>query len=234
MPESGPEESPAPAIGPWDSEAHAEAAMATGAWVFSRTWQFSRGATSLDNLPPMGLPEIAFAGRSNVGKSSLINALVRHRGLARTSNTPGRTQEINYFFADDVPFQLVDMPGYGFAKAPKAEVAAWTAFVQEYLKGRASLVRVFLLVDARHGLKPNDRDVLDMLDTAAVANQVVLTKADKIPPHHLSALLTTTILALKRHPAAFPGVFATSAATGQGIEDLRGVIAASVPGLVTG
>src|SRR5690606_16644430 len=152
--------------------------------LFSRPWVFVRGVPAMKFLPPEGPPEIAFAGRSNVGKSSLINALVGRKGLARTSNTPGRTQELNYFVpdgfsgaADDLPpMALVDMPGYGYARAPKAQVEQWTRLVFDYLKGRVTLKRVYLLIDARHGIKTNDEDVMGLLDKAAVSYQVVLTK----------------------------------------------------------
>jgi GTP-binding protein len=179
----------------------------------------------LEFLPPADRVEIAFAGRSNVGKSSLINALLRQSGLARTSNTPGRTQELNFFRADAVPLYLVDMPGYGFAKAPKDKVEAWTALVSDYLKGRPTLARVFLLIDSRHGLKPPDLNIMAMLDTAAVSYQVVLTKADKINAHELEALSQTTAKALRAHAAAFPQIIATSAEKGTGIGELRAAIA---------
>ncbi|MCB1521957.1 MAG: YihA family ribosome biogenesis GTP-binding protein [Hyphomicrobiaceae bacterium] len=198
--------------------------LEAGHRLFERQWTFVRGVPSLDFLPPAEVAEIAFAGRSNVGKSSLINALVRQGGLARTSNTPGRTQELNFFQTDGVPMFLVDMPGYGFAKAPKAKVDAWTGLVNDYLRGRPTLARVYLLIDSRHGIKPVDATVLDMLDTAAVSYQIVLTKADKIPPHALEAVAAGARKALARRPAAYPELIATSSETGAGIDMLRGAI----------
>jgi GTP-binding protein len=183
---------------------------------------------ALEFLPPAEKIEIAFAGRSNVGKSSLINALVRQGGLARTSNTPGRTQELNYFRADATPFFIVDMPGYGFAQAPVEKVEAWGALVSDYLKGRTTLARVFLLIDARHGLKPTDRQIADLLDEAGVTYQAVLTKADKINQHALAGVIEATEKELGRHPAAFPTVIVTSAEKGTGIPELRATIAGIV------
>ena len=197
----------------------------SGERLFERPWYFLKSAPALEFLPAADRVEIAFAGRSNVGKSSLINALLRQNGLARTSNTPGRTQELNFFLADEVPLYLVDMPGYGFAKAPKEKVEAWTELVSNYLKGRPTLARVLLLIDARHGLKPTDATIMSLLDTAAVSYQVVLTKADKIKAHELEALMQATAKALKTHAAAFPDVIATSAAKGTGIAELRAAIA---------
>jgi GTP-binding protein len=197
----------------------------TGRKLFAGDWRFTFAAGTFAVLPAMHGLEIAFAGRSNVGKSSLINALVRQGGLARTSNTPGRTQELNFFRADAVPLYLVDMPGYGFAKAPKEKVAAWTALVSNYLKGRASLARVFLLVDARHGLKPPDVQVMEMLDQAAVSYQVVLTKSDKISAIALERVAQATTAAIKAHAAAYPEVIVTSSVEAAGIGELRAAIA---------
>jgi GTP-binding protein len=199
--------------------------LAAGDRLFERPWELLKSAPDLEFLPPADHVEVAFAGRSNVGKSSLINALVRQGSLARTSNTPGRTQELNFFRADGAPLYLVDMPGYGFAKAPKEKVAAWTALVSDYLKGRPSLARVFLLVDARHGLKPPDIQVMKMLDQAAVSYQVVLTKSDKISAAALTGTATATTTALKAHAAAYPEVIVTSSAKAAGIAYLRAAIA---------
>jgi GTP-binding protein len=205
--------------------------------LFRRPWVFIRGVPSMRHLPPEGPPEIAFAGRSNVGKSSLINALTGQKGLARTSNTPGRTQELNFFVpeghagtADDLPaFALVDMPGYGFARAPKAEVDRWTRLVFDYLRGRVTLKRVCLLIDARHGIKPIDSEAMDLLDKAAVSYQVVITKADKIARTSLAQLLDETAERLRTRPAAHPLVLATSAEKGEGIDGLReAVLAAAI------
>lgn len=201
------------------------AELDAGHRLFERSWRFLKGVPSLEFLPPAGPIEIAFAGRSNVGKSSLINALVRQNGLARTSNTPGRTQELNFFVSDGVPLAIVDMPGYGFAKAPKEKVEAWTELVFSFLQGRASLARVYLLIDARHGLKAVDEDVLQLLDVAAVSYQVVLTKLDKIKEAARPKVIAATEQALAKHPAAYPGVIATSSEKGAGIDELRAAIA---------
>ncbi len=199
---------------------------------FARPWIFIRGVPSMKFLPPEGPPEVAFAGRSNVGKSSLINALVGQSGLARTSNTPGRTQELNFFVPDGFtgedgdlpPLAIVDMPGYGFAKAPKAQVDAWTRLVFSYLRGRASLKRVFVLIDSRHGIKTNDADTLSLLDKAAVSYQIVLTKSDKIKPAALEQLIEDTGKLILKRPAAFPVVISTSSEKGNGLDGLRETI----------
>ncbi len=200
--------------------------LEAGERLVLRPWQFVKGVVALDGLPDDGWTEVAFAGRSNVGKSSLINAMVRHSGLARTSNTPGRTQELNFFKPYEDPLYLVDMPGYGFAKAPKDKVETWTALIRAYLAGRPTLRRVFVLVDSRHGIKPPDRDIMKMLDATAVPYQIVLTKADKIKEHELKAVKAATERELSSHPAAFPVVLMTSSEKGAGLEDLRATIAA--------
>lgn len=203
-----------------------------GRLFFAKGWVFIRGVPSMKFLPPEGPLEIAFAGRSNVGKSSLINAVIGQKGLARTSNTPGRTQELNYFVPDGYsgengdlpPLAVVDMPGYGFAEAPKEQVDAWTRLVFDYLRGRTTLKRVYVLIDARHGIKKNDAEVLDLLDKAAVSYQIVLTKIDKIKAAGVPRLLDETAKAIAKRPAAFPGIIATSSEKGEGLDILRAAI----------
>tara|TARA_R110002020_G_scaffold15140_44_gene53445 strand:- start:988 stop:1542 length:555 start_codon:yes stop_codon:yes gene_type:complete len=179
----------------------------------------------MDDLPQTGTVEVAFAGRSNVGKSSLINALLAQKGLARTSNTPGRTQELNFFVAEGAPLTIVDMPGYGYASAPKKTVEAWTKLVFSFLRGRQSLRRIYLLIDARHGLKPLDEEVMTSLDKAAVSYLIVLTKADKIAPTALETLLAETAEKIRKRPAAHPTIIATSSVTKDGMEELRAEMA---------
>lgn len=196
-----------------------------GAALFRREWSFLNGTPSLTELPPETGVEVAFAGRSNVGKSSLLNALTGRSSLARTSNTPGRTQELNYFAAEHTSLLIVDMPGYGFASAPKAKVEAWNKLVRDYLRGRSTLRRVFLLVDSRHGIKDIDREIMDMLDASAVSYQVVLTKLDKTAPNERNRNIAAAAAAIAQRPAAFPRLMATSSESGAGIPDLRAAIA---------
>jgi GTP-binding protein len=196
----------------------------TGRKLFAADWQFAWAAGSLATLPPTRGVEIAFAGRSNVGKSSLINALTGRKALARTSHTPGRTQELIFFSAGG-DLTIVDMPGYGYAAASKTKVAAWTELIHAFLRGRANLARVYVLVDSRHGLKPVDDTVLDTLGQAAVSHEIVLTKADQVKPAALAACLEATRAAIAKRPAAFPDVLVTSARTGEGIPALRAAIA---------
>ena len=195
-----------------------------GRKLFAGDWQFAAAAGSAQALPPMRGIEVAIAGRSNVGKSSLVNALTGRHALARISHTPGRTQEV-IFFTGPSRLTLVDMPGYGYAAAAKAKIKAWTALIHAFLLGRANLARVYLLVDARHGLKPVDAEVLETLDKAAVNYQVVLTKADAAKHAELAALVAATKTALAKHPAAHPEVLVTSARSGAGIPELRAAIA---------
>jgi len=193
-----------------------------GRKLFAGDWHFIWAAPSIETLPPMQGVEVAFAGRSNVGKSSLINALTGRNALARTSHTPGRTQELIFFEGPkDGGLRLVDMPGYGYAAAPKAKVASWTSLIHKFLQGRASLARVYVLIDARHGLKDVDTDILKTFDKAAVSYQVVLTKADQVKKAELDAVIAATAAALSKHPAAFPEVLATSSRTGAGMPELR-------------
>jgi GTP-binding protein len=202
-----------------------DGALEAGRLLFAGPVTFERGAVDMSGLPEDGLPEIAFAGRSNVGKSSLLNALTGRKALARASAEPGRTRELNFFRLGEV-LRLVDLPGYGYAKAPKAAIARWTALMLDYLRGRAPLKRVLLLIDARHGLKPHDMDVMDTLDGAAVTYQIVLTKADKLKPTEFADCEARTAAALAKRPAAHPRLVATSAQTGLGIAELRAEIAA--------
>lgn len=193
--------------------------------LFSGPVDFLKSAPGLKFLPDPEYPEIAFAGRSNVGKSSLLNALTNRKGLARTSNTPGRTQELNFFDVGRPPqIRLVDMPGYGFAEAPKDLVKRWRFLVNDFLRGRAVLRRAFVLVDSRHGLKPVDLEIMEMLDSAAVNYQLVLTKADKIKPTELAVVLEQTTTESAKHAAAHPQLIATSSETGSGIAELRTAI----------
>ena len=196
-----------------------------GRRLFARECRFVAGAATSDALPGLDLPEVAFAGRSNVGKSSLINAMTGRKTLARISQTPGRTQQINFFSLDDA-LLLVDLPGYGYARASKHKITAWTRMVNDYLRGRASLRRLCLLIDARHGFKSVDRDLMTMLDDAAVSYQVVLTKADRTGAAELKATVANLSSELKGHVAAHPELAVTSARDGIGLETLRASLAA--------
>jgi GTP-binding protein len=191
-----------------------------GRKLFAGDCTFLKGVVALDQLPPPDLPEVAFIGRSNVGKSSLVNALTGRKALARTSNTPGRTQELNFFDLGG-RLMLVDLPGYGFAKAPKPAVEAWTRLIRQYLQGRPNLTRVNLLIDARHGIKPPDEDFMTMLDRSAVVFQVVLTKADKLKAGQQQRVFEATRKRLEKHVAAYPEQFMTSSEKGTGIPELR-------------
>lgn len=207
------------------SESQSEAAeLAAGQTLFRAPCEFLLGVVAPDGLPEPRVLEVAFAGRSNVGKSSLLNALVGRKALARTSNTPGRTREINYFTLG-LETYLVDLPGYGYAKAPKTAVADWNQLIEDYLKGRAALRRVFLLIDARHGLKATDAPALELMDVSAVSYQAVLTKADKVGEGPLEKVRDETAKALATHPAAHPDVLATSSHKRTGLAELKGAIA---------
>ncbi|GEQ97720.1 putative GTP-binding protein EngB [Iodidimonas gelatinilytica] len=204
------------------------AAIEQGRVLFAGPCTFLRGVPTMDHLPPPGLPEVAFAGRSNVGKSSLINALTGRNTLARTSNTPGRTQELNFFQLGDeaASFILVDLPGYGYAKVSRSKVQAWTGTIRDYLRGRQPLQRVMVLVDSRHGLKDNDREIMKMLDDAAVSYQIVLTKLDKLKTPAQARIHKEVTQEARRFVACHPRVHATSSEKGIGIEGLRAELAA--------
>ncbi len=195
-----------------------------GRLLFAREVLFMLSVVNLDSLPPADRPEICFAGRSNVGKSSLINALTNRKGLARASNTPGRTRELNYFNVDG-RLNLVDLPGYGYARAPKTEISNWTRLTRAFLRGRAGLRRVFLLIDSRHGIKPSDVELMELLDDAAVTYQLVLTKSDKIKKAELDKIMRRTSRTIGKRPAAHPELMVTSSEKKTGLDDLRAEIA---------
>jgi GTP-binding protein len=208
----------------WEGMPFASGEIGAGRRLFAVPWEFAAAAGTAERLPPMHGLGIAFAGRSNVGKSSLINALTGRKALARTSHTPGRTQEL-IFFTGAPGLRLVDMPGYGYAEAPKAKVKAWTDLIHAYLAGRANLARVYVLIDARHGLKAADESVLATLDEAAVSYQIVLTKADAVKASELEKRIADTKAALAKRPAAFPEILATSSRDDSGIPELRAAVA---------
>lgn len=195
-----------------------------GRKLFAGPCEFIWAADSLKSLPPMSKVEIAFAGRSNVGKSSLINALTGQNALARTSHTPGRTQQLNFFDING-RFHLVDMPGYGYAAVEKSKVQAWTQLIHDYLRGRANLARVYVLIDARHGIKTVDEGILETLDKAAVSYQIILTKTDGLKPGELETRMAETAQTIARHPAAFPELLPTSSRSGFGIPEFRAHVA---------
>ncbi len=207
-----------------NSDAVDDAAIEGGRRLFAQSCSFVVSAAGPDSLPPAELPEVGFAGRSNVGKSSLVNALTGRKTLARTSNTPGRTRLLNFFDLGG-RLMLVDLPGYGYARAPKDDVRRWTRIVNAFLRGRPTLRRVCLLIDARHGPKPSDRDLMRLLDDAAVNYQVVLTKADKVNQADLAARRQDVLAELASHPAAHPQLAITSARTGEGLAELRATLA---------
>jgi GTP-binding protein len=208
-----------------DDAGDAAAALEAGRLLFAGECRFVAGVASLEQLPPMGLPEVAFAGRSNVGKSSLINALTGRGALARTSITPGRTQQLNFFSLAE-RLTLVDLPGHGYARAAKHEITRWTDLIDAYLRGRVNLARICLLVDARHGLKDVDRELMKRLDKAAVVYQTVLTKCDKLGAAELERAASALAADLARHPAAHPELLATSSLSNLGIPALRAALAA--------
>ena len=209
------------------AEAVAEDLTEVGRKLFAGECQFIWAGATADELPPLGPAEIAFAGRSNVGKSSLLNALTGRKALARTSHTPGRTQQLNFFDigAEPVRLRVIDMPGYGYAAVSKEKIANWTSVMHDYLRGRPTLARVFVLVDGRHGIKTIDREMFDILDKAAVSYQIVLTKMDEVKVSARDAVAAATLSELRKQIAAYPELLFTSSETGEGIADLRAAVA---------
>lgn len=207
-----------------DERAYTPAQIEAGRLLFARDVTFMLSVVKLATLPAPDMPEVCFAGRSNVGKSSLINALTNRKGLARASNTPGRTRELNYFNVSD-RIRVVDLPGYGYARASKTDIARWTELTRAYLRGRAPLRRVFVLIDSRHGLKEGDREIMAMLDEAAVTYQIILTKVDKLKKGELEKVAKKVANKIKKRPAAFPQVISTSSVKKNGLDDLRAEIA---------
>jgi len=199
--------------------------LEAGRLLFAGQIEFERGVVGMEHLPDADLPEVAFAGRSNVGKSSLINAVTGRKKLARASTEPGRTRELNFFIIPE-RMRVVDLPGYGYAKAGKADIERWTTLTRDYLRGRPSLKRVLFLIDARHGVKPHDKEVMEALDIAAVSYQLILTKADKLKASEIDAIAKASAAAIAKRPAAHPQLRVTSAETGMGIDLLRADIAA--------
>jgi GTP-binding protein len=206
------------------TDAYTRKEIETGRKLFAANWDFVAAASSDVSLPPMRGVEIAFAGRSNVGKSSLVNAITNRKALARTSRTPGRTQEL-IFFNGGSELNIVDMPGYGYAAAAKSKVTAWTGTITAYLRGRANLARVYVLIDSRHGLKDTDDAMFKELSSSAVSHQVILTKCDAIKPSELASRIVEVEAALAKRPGAFPGVIATSSHEGTGMDELRAAVA---------
>lgn len=207
---------------------HQKKMLHLGRTLFAGAIDFVMGAVNLETLPPMNRPEVCFAGRSNVGKSSLINALTKQKNLARTSNTPGRTQELNYFKLGEsckLPMYLVDLPGYGYAKVSKERVRKWTYLVKTYLTGRSSLRRIFLLIDGRHGIKDNDKEIMKMLDVAAVSYQIVLTKIDKLKVADREVMIEKTKIDMVKFIACHPEIITTSSEKGWGIDEVRAAVA---------
>lgn len=209
-----------------DTSKEDAARIEAGRWLFAQRCDFVAGAVSVDVMPPAGPPEIAFAGRSNVGKSSLVNALTGRTTLARVSHTPGRTQQVNFFTLADDRMRLVDLPGYGYAKVSKSQVAGWTGLIKMYLRGRQTLRRVCLLIDSRHGIKDVDAEIMKLLDTAAVPYRIVLTKADEPKPAELEATIAKVTEMARKHPAALPDPLVTSSREKRGVEELRADLAA--------